>query len=131
MALRCGLVDGAIVSDYSQQFSNMVTGIQPNVGGTLQSTWATPHSATTATVWMTNQNSAYGILLPRNVVMQWRDGSGVWHSGGAVVPSTSCGPSPCAQLRLPSGTMITGVMATFPPDTSLQGWYMVSEISTQ
>ena len=59
------------------------------------------------------------------------DASNVWQTGTAVTPSTSCGPSPCARLTLPSGAQVTGIKATFPGGGSSADWYFTSQLSTQ
>ena len=125
------LTDGAIIPVYGPQFADALDGMTANTGGTVQATWLNPHSASTATVWMTAPNNSYGVILPSSVTIAWRNASNVWQSGTAVTPSTSCGPSPCARLTLPGGAQVTGVKATFPGGGSSADWYFVSQISTQ
>jgi hypothetical protein len=125
------LTDGAIIPGYGPQFADALDGMTANNGGTFQTTWLDPHKASTATVWMTAVNNSYGVILPPSVTIQWRNASSVWQTGTAVTPSTSCGPSPCARLTLPSGAQVTGVKVTFPSGGSAANWYFLSEISTQ
>ena len=125
------LTDGAIIPAYGPQFAAALDGMTANNGGTVQATWLNPHSARTATVWMTAGNNSYGVILPRSVSITWRNASNVWQTATTVTPSTSCGPSPCAQLTLPAGAQVTGVKATLPGGGSSADWYFVSQISTQ
>ncbi len=125
------LTDGAIIPAYGPQFADALDGMTANNGGTVQATWLNPHSARTATVWMTAGNNSYGVILPRSVSITWRNASNVWQTATTVTPSTSCGPSACAQLTLPAGAQVTGVKATLPGGGSSADWYFVSQISTQ
>jgi Domain of unknown function (DUF4855) len=125
------LTDGAVIPAYGPQFADALDGMTASTGGTVQATWLNPHSASTATVWMTAANTSYGVVLPQSVTIAWRNASDVWQTGVAVTPSTSCGPSPCAQLSLPSGAQVTGVKAKFPGGASSAGWYFASQLSTQ
>ena len=61
------LTDGAIIPAYGPQFAAALDGMTANNGGTVQATWTTPHTARTATIWMTAANSTYGVILPRSV----------------------------------------------------------------
>jgi hypothetical protein len=125
------LTDGAIATNYGPQFRQMVVGIPADRGGSVQATWTHPHNATTATIWMTNPNPDYRVILPSAVQIQWRDATMRWRDPIAVQPRTDCGPSPCAQLTLPAGARVTGVLATFPGEARAGDWFMISEISTQ
>ncbi len=125
------LTDGAIIPAYGPQFADALDGMTASNGGTVQATWLNPHNATTATVWMTAGSNTYGVVLPPSVSMQWRNASNVWQTATAVTPSTSCGPSPCARLSLPSGAQVTGVRAVLPGGGSSSDWYFVSQLSTQ
>ena len=125
------LTDGAIIPAYGPQFADALDGITANAGGTVQATWLNPHTASTATVWITAANNSYGVILPKSVTIAWRNASNVWQTGTAVTPSTSCGPSPCARLSLPSGAQVTGIKATFPGGGSSADWYFTSQLSTQ
>jgi Domain of unknown function (DUF4855) len=125
------LTDGAVIGVFGPQFADALDGMLASTGGTVQATWLNPHSASTATVWMTAASNTSGVILPPSVTIQWRNASDVWQAGTAVTPSTSCGPSPCAQLTLPSGAQVTGVKATFPGGGSAADWYMISQVSTQ
>jgi len=124
------LTDGTIVAAYGPEFADMLDGITANTGGTVQATWAGPHTASTATVWMPAASSTYGVIAPSSVTIAWRNASGVWQPGVATTPSASCGPSPCARLTLPGGAQVTGVKATFPGGGSSSDWYMISQLST-
>ena len=125
------LTDGAIIPAYGPQFADALDGMTASNGGTVQATWLNPHNATRATVWMTAGSNTYGVILPPSVSMQWRNASNVWQTATAVTPSTSCGPSPCARLSLPSGAQVTGVRAVLPGGGSSSDWYFVSQLSTQ
>gem|GEM_PF-5865951 len=125
------LTDGTIIGAFGPQFADAVDGLTTSSGGTVQATWLNPHSASSATVWITAASSAYGVIEPSSVTISWRNASGVWQAGVAVAPSTSCGPSPCARLTLPAGAQVTGVKATFPGGGSAANWYMISQLSTQ
>ncbi len=125
------LTDGAIIPAYGPQFAGALDGMTASTGGTVQATWNNPHSATTATVWMTAPSNTYGVILPPSVTIQWRNASNVWQTATAVTPSTSCGPSACARLTLPTGAQVTGIKATLPSGGSPSDWYFVSQISTQ
>jgi hypothetical protein len=101
-----------------------------STGGIVQATWGNPHTASSATVWMTAADNSYGVILPPSVTIAWRNASDVWQAGVAATPSTSCGPSPCARLSLPSGARVTGIEATFPGGGPAAEWYFASQIST-
>ena len=125
------LTDGAIIPAYGPQFADALDGMTASNGGTVQATWQNPHNAISVTVWMTAGSNTYGVILPPSVSMQWRNASNVWQTATAVTPSTSCGPSPCARLSLPSGAQVTGVRAVLPGGGSSSDWYFVSQLSTQ
>jgi hypothetical protein len=130
------LTDGAVIPAYGPQFADAVDGIPGNSGGSVQATWTGTHSAgstgaSSATVWMTPPNGAYGVVLPASVTISWRNASGVWQAGTAVTPKANCGPGACASLTLPTGAQVTGVKATFPGGAAASSWYMLSEVSTQ
>lgn len=122
------LVDGAISGDF---FSMMDVGVQSNVGGNVESTWVSPKTVNTATVWLTKAFPSSGILTPDSVSIQWRNQTGQWQPGVSVVPQASCGPAPCAKLSLPGGPQATGLRATFPAQTTWEGWFMVTELSAR
>jgi Domain of unknown function (DUF4855) len=125
------LTDGAVIPAYGPQFAAALDGMSASTGGTVQATWLNPHTASTATVWITAANNSYGVILPQSVTIAWRNASNVWQTGTAVTPSTSCGPAPCARLTLPSGAQVTGIKATFPGGGSSADWYFTSQLSTQ
>ena len=125
------LTDGAVIPVFGPQFAGALDGITANTGGTVQATWLNPHTASTATVWITAANNADGVIEPSSVTIAWRNASGVWQAGVATTPSASCGPSPCARLTLPAGAQVTGVKATFPGGGPTADWYMISQLSTQ
>jgi hypothetical protein len=123
------LVDGVVNPDFGVQFSQMFTGICADTGGSAQVTWLHAHRMTFATVWMADVNPAYGVVLPAHVAIQWRNQNNHWQSGGTVTPVTRGGPSSYARLVLPDHAQATGVRISLPGGS--QGWYMLSEISTQ
>lgn len=125
------LTDGAVIPAFAPQFSDALDGITASAGGTVQATWLNPHTASTATVWITAANNSYGVILPPSVTIAWRNASNVWQTGTSLTPSTSCGPSPCARLTLPSGAQVTGIKATFPSGGPAGDWYFTSQLSTQ
>jgi hypothetical protein len=122
------LADGAIATDFLPHFSQMLAGIPSDTGGSAEITWSQARTVTAATVWMTNPNNTYGVKLPTEITMQWRDETYQWQHGVPVAPNTSGEPSPYARLT-PVGIRVTGIKATFPAGSP--GWYMLSEISTQ
>ena len=63
------LTDGNIIPTYGAQFADALDGMTANAGGTVQATWATPHTATTATIWMTAPSNTYGVILPPSVAI--------------------------------------------------------------
>jgi hypothetical protein len=125
------LTDGDIIPAYGPQFAPALDGMTAATGGTVQATWATPHTPTSAAVWMTAPDSNVGVILPPSVTISWRNASNIRQTGVAVTPSTSCGPSACAKLTLPAGAQVTGIKATLPGGGSASDWYFVSQLSTQ
>ena len=125
------LTDGTIIPSYGPQFASALDSFTASTGGTVQATWATPHTPATATVWMTAPDNNYGIILPPSVTISWRNASNLWQTGVAVTPSTNCGPGACARLTLPAGTQVTGIKATLPGSGPASDWYFVSQLSTQ
>jgi hypothetical protein len=122
------LADGAIAADFLPHFGQMFAGIPSDTGGNAEITWTEPRAVTAATIWMAKPNDAFGVKLPSEITIQWRDEAYQWRNGVPVTPSTSGEPSPYAKLA-PVGTDVTGIRATFPAGSP--GWYMLSEISTQ
>ena len=47
------LTDGDIIPDYGPQFADALDSFTASTGGTVQATWATPHTPASAAVWMT------------------------------------------------------------------------------
>ena len=125
------LTDGDIIPHYGPQFANALDSFTASTGGTVQATWATPHTPASAAVWMTAADNNVGVILPPSVTISWRNASNVWQTGVAVTPSTSCGPGACAKLTLPAGAQVTGIKATLPGSGSASDWYFVSQLSTQ
>ena len=125
------LTDGDIIPAYGPQFAAALDSFTASTGGTVQATWATPHTPSTATVWMTAADNNYGVILPPTVTISWRNASNTWQTGVTVTPSASCGPSACAKLTLPAGTQVTGIKATLPGGGPASDWYFISQLSTQ
>jgi hypothetical protein len=123
------LVDDVLNPDFRPQYSQMFSGVSAVAGGTAQVTWRQAHRMTFATVWMADVNPGYGVVLPANVAIQWRNQNNHWQRGGVVTPATTRGPSPNARLILPGYARVTGIRVNLPGGS--QGWYMLSEISTQ
>jgi hypothetical protein len=122
------LADGAIATDFLPHFGQMLAGIPSDTGGRAEITWSQARAVTAATIWMTKPNNAYGVKLPSEITIQWRDETYQWQKGVPVAPTTSGEPSPYARLT-PVGARVTGIRAIFPAGSP--GWYMLSEISTQ
>ncbi len=123
------LVDGAVNPAFSPQFSQMFTAVGADTGGGAQITWRGAHRATCVTVWMTDVNPDFGVVLPPKVSIQWRNQNNHWQTGGSAAPVTTGGRSPYARLMLPDYARVTGIRVGLPGGS--QGWYMLSEISTQ
>ena len=125
------LTDGDIIPHYGPQFADALDSFTASTGGTVQATWATPHTPASAAVWMTAPDNNTGVILPPSVTISWRNASNTWQTGVAVTPSASCGPGACAKLTLPAGAQVTGIKATLPGSGSASDWYFVSQLSTQ
>lgn len=123
------LVDDVVNPDFRPQYSQMFSGISATTGGTVQVTWRHAHRMSFATVWMADANPGYAVVLPANVAIQWRNQNNHWQVAGVVTPTTTRGPSPNARLVLPGYARVTGIRAELPGGS--QGWYMLSEISSQ
>jgi len=122
------LTDTGIIPYFLPQYSQVLDGIPAGTGGTAQVTWVGERPVRTSTIWVTNPNPAFGVILPPVGVGQWRDQNGNWSSDGDV-NLIADGASPHATMVLPFDAQVTGVRAILPPTNGSNGWYMVSQIT--
>lgn len=124
------LVDTTITPRFAPQFAHLVDGIPAGKGGSVEVTWEQPRSVRQSTIWFTEPNPDYGVIVPAHVLGHWRDEHGSWHEGGEPAPITK-GLCPHAILTPPPSAHVTGVRVDLPKVPGSTGWYMVSQVTAR
>ncbi|MHC6219345.1 DUF4855 domain-containing protein [Arthrobacter sp. MMS24-S77] len=119
-----GLADGTVPAVFN---SGQFTGFERNRAQWLQATLTVPANMASARLWL-NNDTTWGVSVPKTATFDWRDAAGIWRAGGPITAKTACDGTtiPCADLPLPN-QVISAFRINLPQEAG--GWTMISELT--